>query len=56
MTNADKVRSMTDEELAWIIGCPENVEEELCGKADEPGCLECCKKWLESDVTDEDVE
>lgn len=59
MTNADKVRGMTNEELAWIIECPYSRTQELCSVADadddddEPGCLECCRKWLESDAGDE---
>lgn len=51
-TNADKIRSMSDEELAEIIMCPaefDNVEKH-CRSVDannETDCIECCLKWLQ---------
>ena len=45
LTNAQKIRSMSDEELAEIIMCPYNIDEELCSKAGI--CLDCCLKWLQ---------
>lgn len=48
MTNADKIRIMTNEELAEIIKCPYSTKEELCDR--DIGCIDCCKKWLESDT------
>ena len=45
MTNADRIRAMSDEELAEIIMCPYNIDEELCSKAGI--CLDCCLKWLQ---------
>lgn len=47
MTNGDKVREMTNEELADIIMCPYGTEAYSCGK---PNCLKCCREWLESEV------
>lgn len=44
MTNADKVRKMSNEELAWVIMCHYSISEELCSRSEEPGCIACCKK------------
>jgi hypothetical protein len=44
MTNGDRIRAMTDEELTDIICCPFNGDTELClGIYD---CIACCLKWL----------
>ena len=56
MTNADRIRSMTDEELAkWISeeyyvphcptgdGCPDDL-------GDHDGCDVCWMKWLKQEV------
>ena len=47
MTNADRIRSMTDEELAKILGdkciCPPTSEcANLCGD-----CVACWLEWLQ---------
>lgn len=44
MTKADRIRAMSDEELAKIIMCPYDVDPDSC--CPESTCLECCKKWL----------
>lgn len=44
-TNADNIRSMTDEELAYIIMCPKEISHSgvVCsGKT----CQECALDWL----------
>ena len=43
-TNADRIRSMTDEELANFVheGCP-HIEEECTMK----GCVKCILEWLQ---------
>ena len=51
-TNADLIRSMTDEELAVTIMCPNetgmaNIE---CNNSDGCNCRKCCLKWLQSEV------
>lgn len=46
MTNADRIRSMTDEELAKVIMCPYERDYRDC----KEGCWECCFKWLKSEV------
>ena len=50
-TNADRIRSMTDEELAVNMMCPnENGLAEIdCDKNDNCNCYECLLKWLRSE-------
>lgn len=44
-TNGDKIRAMSDEELAVITMCPNNFGAEIdCFRAGS--CAECCTKWL----------
>lgn len=51
-TNADRIRSMSDEELAMNMMCPnENGLGEIeCDKSDNCNCYECLLKWLQSEV------
>ena len=42
-TNADRIRSMKDEELAVVIACPHNPLE--CVHPGE-NCVSCCLEWL----------
>ena len=59
MTNADRIRAMTDEELAFNIGdgffgCPQCSQGD-CRKCD----LECekhCLEWLQSPAEEDDHE
>lgn len=51
MTNADAIRAMTDEELAYAIMCPKDINGTgLHGcpysHTDEGKCYECTLKWL----------
>lgn len=58
MTNADKIRNMSDEELAEIILCPyETAGDEseimpcmLEGKQTVETCRKCCVEWLKREV------
>ncbi len=52
MTNADRIRSMSDEDLAINMMCPnENGLAEIdCDKCDNCNCYECLLKWLQSEV------
>ena len=51
MTNADKIRSMTDEELAEVMfGCP--VAESCPHWNDKIECQQCILEWLQSEVKD----
>ena len=48
-TNADRIRSMTDEELASFLneGCPGYIKEEICQR--HKSCPECWLEWLKQD-------
>lgn len=50
-TNTDRIRSMTDEELAVNMMCPnENGLAEIdCDKNDNCNCYECLLKWLRAE-------
>ena len=54
MTNADRIRSMTDEELANIIECPYGnpyFDEHLPCKG---SCHDCLLIWLQQPAGEED--
>ena len=48
MTNAEKIRQMSDEELAYIITCPLEIDKNLC--APEANCIECSLEWLKEEA------
>ncbi len=50
-TNADRIRSMTDEELAIHMMCPNDMglAEIECDKSDSCNCYECLLKWLRAE-------
>lgn len=52
MTNADRIRAMSDEDLAMNMMCPnENGLGEIdCDKSDNCNCYECILHWLQSEV------
>ena len=52
MTQADRIRSMSDEELAMYMMCPnENGLAEIdYDKSNSCNCYECLLKWLKSEV------
>ena len=61
MTNADRIRAMSDEELAKIIepsvdcyNCPakSNVCEEHYEDEPPPECLELTARWLKQEVSE----
>jgi len=48
-TNADKIRAMTDEELAEVIfNCP--ITESCIHWNDEVHCQQCIREWLQSEA------
>lgn len=54
-TNGDRIRAMTDEELAKLL----KSGTFICGRLgdvckDMPGCEECCLVWLRSPVEESD--
>ena len=54
MTNGDKIRAMTDEELLSVAVeyiCGMVLDAEMCGAYNgEKNCRECCLAWLRSPV------
>lgn len=53
-TNADRIRSMTDEELALAIICPSEYDlnfnkNEKCNGEMNKNCYECSLKWLQEE-------
>lgn len=48
-TNADRIRQMTDEELAKIICCQDSRQGDEC--FNKP-CTECLLDWLKQEVSD----
>lgn len=50
MTNADKIRSMTDEELAKVIMCDCTMGSAECNSKSD--CVECCLEWLQQPAED----
>lgn len=56
MTNGDKIRRMSDEELAVTIECPNETghAEIECDHSDDCNCYECCYNWLREEVATDD--
>ena len=55
MTNADRIRTMTDEELAVYIMCPAEYDLGFSKKCKCTGeknrnCRKCTLKWLQSEA------
>lgn len=52
MTNGDRIRAMSDEELYEVIMCPKEMgaDIDLCNGS---SCEECCLKWLNQPAEDE---
>jgi hypothetical protein len=53
-TNADRIRSMTDDELALAIVCPAEYDlnfnkNEKCNGEMKRNCYECSLKWLQEE-------
>lgn len=48
MTNADKIRAMSNSELAVVMMCPYDMTEPLPESCTFKGCMECCQEWLRS--------
>jgi len=43
ITNADRIRAMSDEEIAEVIMCPHDSDPDICGSNN---CVKCCADWL----------
>ena len=48
MTNADRIRAMSDEELVEVIMCPYGSEPDICRT--QGTCIDCCEEWLKEPV------
>ena len=55
MTNADRIRAMSDKELAAVIMCPMefNGIKDLCAKNPGHTCVECSLQWLQQPVEED---
>ena len=50
MTNYDRIKQMSIEEMGYLLLCPYSTDDTdlfMCNKDD---CIECTKAWLESEV------
>lgn len=59
MTNADRIRNMSDEELADILfdSCIDHIEVSSCERMfEKDSCKECVLNWLQSEVKVEESE
>ncbi len=56
MTNADKIRNATDEELVrYLVFCPVTSDEEDCIHSNDDGnCVDCVREWLQSEAKEGD--
>ena len=61
MTNADRIRAMSDEELARLIVsealsydyiCPSPLPKIDCAPKNEDECIKCWLWWLKEEVSD----
>lgn len=55
MTNADMIRSMSDEELAVNLMCPNEMGMAYipCDKSDQCNCCKCLLDWLRQSAMEE---
>ncbi|HCA29495.1 MAG TPA: hypothetical protein DEP23_08000 [Ruminococcaceae bacterium] len=55
-TNADRIRAMSDEELAVTIMCPNEIgmAEIPCDHGDDKNCCQCCLDWLNQEAAQEE--
>lgn len=51
-TNGDKIREMTDSELAQIIMCPHDIDPDICIE-EKKDCYECCLEYLQQPAVEE---
>lgn len=59
MTNSEKLRQVSDAELASCIMCPKDVGinwNDNCSFDDNSDCYSCCLKFLKAEVAVKDVE
>ena len=49
-TNADRIRSMSDEELAEVIMCPHDSDGSCRDVNSGKSCIQCSLEWLQSET------
>ena len=56
MTNYELIRTMSIEEMAVTIMCPNEMgmAEITCNKSDDSNCCQCCLDWLKAEVKGDD--
>ena len=47
MTNYERIKQMSIEEMAYTIMCPYETDPDICNEYD---CIKCTKEWLEMEV------
>lgn len=54
MTNADRVRNMSNELLAFTVMCPNEIFDDQveCKKAEGMNCKKCTYEWLNQEESD----
>lgn len=53
MTNGDRIRKMTNEELTTVLQCPYEDVSDTCifpYAQERPNCTDCIVLWLESEA------
>lgn len=63
MKNRDRIKAMSDDDLAFILMCPYDTygsggydelpcvkDEAICGMPDEKYCHGCLKAWLDKEA------
>ena len=53
MTNSDRIRAMSDEELAEIIACPKGLFDRMDCFDDNRDCKHCTLEWLKQPAEEE---
>nr|WP_308743227.1 hypothetical protein [uncultured Anaerocolumna sp.] len=57
MNNADKIRNMSDDELALMLMCPFEYDlnfKKACNGNMNNNCYECTKRWLKENCDGRD--
>ena len=56
MTYAEKIRSLTDEQLAEVLMCPQEMVNVYDWKCPASGCNQCILSFLKQNVGEEQKE
>ena len=47
MTNYERLKQMSIEEMSYTIMCPYDTDTDMCNEVD---CIKCTRQWLEQEV------